>query len=156
MPDSQCWIRIAQPGDMDGILELYTHMHDDDEVADRGAVMQAFQAILSSPGCSFFILGDETGMISSCILHIHPNLTRGARPYGLIENVVTRKEYRSRGYGTRILRHALAVAWDAECYKVMLLTGRTDPAVFRMYQKAGFERGKKEGLIAYPPLNASF
>lgn len=151
MPGEQCWIRTAQPGDLDGVLELYTHMHEDDEQADRQAVILAFQEILASPGCSLFILGEDTRMISSCILHIHPNLTRGARPYGLIENVVTRKERRNQGYGTRILGHALAAAWDAGCYKVMLLTGRTDPAVFRMYEKAGFLRGRKEGLIAYPP-----
>ncbi|HTY14641.1 MAG TPA: GNAT family N-acetyltransferase [Methanoregulaceae archaeon] len=68
----------------------------------------------------------------------------------MIENVVTRREYRNQGYGTALLGHVLDVAWKSGCYKVMLLTGRTDPAVFRLYEKAGFRRGVKEGLIVYP------
>ena len=32
----------------------------------------------------------------------------------------------------------------------MLLTGRRDPAVFRLYEKAGFFRDVKTGLVAYP------
>jgi hypothetical protein len=28
---------------------------------------------------------------------------------------------------------------------------RSEPNVFRLYEKAGFVRGVKEGLIAYPP-----
>ena len=71
--------------------------------------------------------------------------------YGLIENVVTHAEYRNHGYGTALMSHVLDFAWQQRCYKVMLLTGRTDPAVFRMYEKAGFKRGVKEGLVAYPP-----
>jgi GNAT superfamily N-acetyltransferase len=90
-------------------------------------------------------------LVSSCTLTIIPNLTRGARPYGLIENVITDQGYRGRGFGTRLLRHALQVAWDRDCYKVMLLTGHKDEGVFRFYEGAGFRRGVKTGFIAYPP-----
>lgn len=90
-----------------------------------------------------------------CVLIIIPNLTRGARPYGFIENVVTHREFRNRGYGTTLLGHVLNYAWQQNCYKVMLLTGRKEPEVFRLYEKAGFIRGQKEGLIAYPPEPAT-
>ncbi len=80
-----------------------------------------------------------------------PNLSRGARPFGLVENVVTRRDRRNRGYATALLGHALAFAWTAGCYKVMLLTGREDPAVHRLYRKVGFLPGVKAGYVAYPP-----
>ena len=92
----------------------------------------------------------EGQLATSCTLVIIPNLTRGARPYGLIENVVTHAEYRQRGIGTRLLRHALQIAWEQNCYKVMLLTGRQDEATLRFYEKAGFQRGLKTGVIAKP------
>lgn len=110
----------------------------------------AWQEILDDPRMHFFILLIDANPVSTCVLDIIPNLTRGARPYGLVENVVTHRDFRNLGYGTALLGHALDVAWKAGCYKVMLLTGRTDPAVFRLYEKAGFQRGIKEGLIAYP------
>jgi GNAT superfamily N-acetyltransferase len=78
------------------------------------------------------------------------NLTRGARPYGLIENVVTHPDWRRRGIGTRILKSSLELAWEQDCYKVMLLTGRKDEATLRFYQEAGFEAGVKTGFIAKP------
>lgn len=144
-------IRIANAADLDGILDLYTHLHENDLIGDRSSQELAYDKILSCPGCFLYLTEDCNMIVSSCTLHILPNLTRGARPYGLIENVVTRRECRSQGYATRLLGHVLHAAWDAGCYKVMLLTGRADPVVFRTYEKAGFIRGKKEGLIAYPP-----
>ena len=57
-----------------------------------------------------------------CMRH-HPNLTRGVRPYAFVENVVTRADARGHGYATACLNHAKALAQQAGCYKMMLLTG---------------------------------
>ncbi len=117
----------------------------------RSCAPGSLAEILADLGTHIFLLEYEGAPVSSCVLDILPNLTRGARPYGLIENVVTRREFRNRGFGTALLGHALECAWNENCYKVMLLTGRSEPGVFRLYEKAGFVRGVKEGLIAYPP-----
>ncbi|KUL01922.1 MAG: GCN5-related N-acetyltransferase [Methanoculleus marisnigri] len=123
-------VREAVREDLDAVLLLYTHMHDADEEADARALETAWEDILADPRTHLFLL---------------------ARPYGLIENVVTHREFRNRGFGTALLTHALKCAWKEHCYKVMLLTGRREAGVFRLYEKAGFVRGVKEGLIAYPP-----
>ena len=73
------------------------------------------------------------------------NLSRGASPYALIENVVTHPEYRNRGIGTRLLKRAKEMARENGCYKIMLLTGRRDAIPF--YEKAGFNRSSKTGFI---------
>jgi len=144
-------IREAVESDLAAVLFLYTHMHDADEKAEGRALERAWLEILADPRTRLFILEDGGVPVSSCVLHILPNLTRGARPYGLIENVVTRREYRNRGFGTALLTRVLECAWEENCYKVMLLTGRREQSVFRLYEKAEFVRGAKEGLIAYPP-----
>jgi len=79
-----------------------------------------------------------------------PNLTRGARAFGLIENVVTHGDHRKKGLATRVLTHALQIAWDNDCYKVMLLTGSEKESILRFYEQAGFKRNIKTGFIAYP------
>jgi GNAT superfamily N-acetyltransferase len=83
-------------------------------------------------------------------LIVIPNLTRGARPYGLIENVVTHPEYRKQGIGSNLLRYALRLAWEKQCYKVMLLTGRKQEETLRFYESVGFQRGIKTGFVAKP------
>jgi GNAT superfamily N-acetyltransferase len=92
----------------------------------------------------------EQTLVSSCALSVIPNLTRGCKPYGLIENVVTHSNHRNQGYGKALLAHTLAYAWSVGCYKVMLLTGRKDPATFQFYESAGFNRHEKQAFIAKP------
>ena len=89
-------------------------------------------------------------LVSTGTLTIIPNLTRNARPYGLIENVVTHPDFRRQGIATELLRHALQTAWAQDCYKVMLLTGRKDEATLRFYEKCGFQAGVKTGFVATP------
>jgi len=143
-------VREAAREDLDAVLFLYGHMHDADESVDLHTLQAAWEGILADPRTHLFILESGGVPVATCVLHILQNLTRGARPYGLIENVVTRREFRNRGFGTALLTHALDHAWEQGCYKVMLLTGRREQNVFRLYEKAGFVRGVKEGLITYP------
>ena len=57
-----------------------------------------------------------------------PNLTRSAAPYAVIENVVVDATRRRTGLGRQIMAGTLRAAWDAGCYKAMLMTGsRTRP-----------------------------
>ena len=82
-------------------------------------------------------------LVSSCTLAIIPNLTRGGRSYGVIENVVTHPGHRRTGLGKGVLSAALDAAWEADCYKVMLATGSRRKETTRFYEQAGFERGSK-------------
>jgi GNAT superfamily N-acetyltransferase len=60
----------------------------------------------------------------------------------LIENVVTHGDFRKRGYGKQILNSAATAAWNAGCYKVMLMTGSGKPETLKFYLDAGFEQSK--------------
>ena len=82
-------------------------------------------------------------LVSSCTLAIVPNLSRGGRSYGVIENVVTHADYRRLGLGRRVLADALDLGWQADCYKVLLATGSNRETTLRFYEGAGFERGGK-------------
>jgi GNAT superfamily N-acetyltransferase len=142
-------IRKIRQDELPSLLSLYRHLHPSDpELVVTTDVERLWHRIFADSQ-SHYLVADVAGQIvSSCTLAIMLNLTRGARPYGLIENVVTHPDFRRRGIGTRILQSALELAWKQDCYKVMLLTGRKDEATLRFYQQAGFEAGVKTGFVA--------
>jgi GNAT superfamily N-acetyltransferase len=145
-------VRHIEPQELDALLALYTQLHRKDAPLPGKSELNTTWAGITSNPLLHYIVGElNDRIVSSCTLAIIPNLTRGARPYGLIENVVTHVDYRKRGFGTAVLQYALQLAWKANCYKVMLLTGSKEDSVFRFYEASGFERGIKTGFIAYPP-----
>jgi GNAT superfamily N-acetyltransferase len=132
-------IRPAGHGDLSEILTLYRYLNPDDPAPNPIKAETAWLALISSDLTTVFV-ADAAGMlVSSCI----PNLTRGVRPYGLIENVVTHPDHRRIGLGRAILSAALEAAWREDCYKVMLATGSRREDTLRFYESAGFERGGK-------------
>jgi ribosomal protein S18 acetylase RimI-like enzyme len=136
-------IRLANRDDLQGILALYRHLHPNDPNLDLATAERAWSALLSS-GLTIPFVAEVAGLlVSSCTLAIIPNLSRGARPYGVIENVVTHAEHRRAGLGRAVLHAALDRAWSAACYKVMLATGPRKEATLSFYEAAGFRRGGK-------------
>ena len=115
---------------------------------DEAAIVSVWEEIERNPGYGYFGVFINDELVSSCNLAVIPNLTRGCRPYGVIENAVMNQEHRKQGLGKAILAHALDRAWKAGCYKVMLLTGRKDQATLNLYQSASFDPNGKQAFIA--------
>lgn len=144
-------IRNVRAEELPALLDLYCHLHTDDPALPVTTdIEQLWGRILADPSQHYLVAEVEGQIVASCVLVVIANLTRGARPYGLIENVVTHPDFRKRGLGTQLLKAALTLAWAQNCYKVMLLTGRKDEATLRFYQQAGFEGGVKTGFVANP------
>ena len=96
------------------------------------------------------IVAEEDGMIvSSCTVIIVPNLTRNASSYALVENVVTHEKYRGQGFANACLEYANKLAIEADCYKMMLITGSENPKTHEFYKNAGYF---SEGKTAYYKL----
>lgn len=135
-------IRAALPSDLEDLLKLYPHLNASDEPISLSVAAVRLREINQLPGSAVLLglLGND--LVASCTLIVIPNLTRGGKPYALIENVVTDALYRGQGYGTRVLRAAVAAAWEAGCYKIMLMTGSKQPSTLKFYENAGFEQTK--------------
>jgi GNAT superfamily N-acetyltransferase len=142
MTDRDFIIRPASRSDLPGLMTLYLHLNPTDPVLDQALAEERFSAILLQPGMTVFIgyAGDVAAATVTSV--VVPNLTRSGAPYGLIENVVTHADHRKRGYAGAVIRHAIADAWNAGCYKVMLLTGSKNPATLRFYENCGFAQDK--------------
>lgn len=135
-------VRNAGRDDIPALLELYHHLISDDERPTLTQARGVFDLFHTYAG-SAILVGEIEGILAaSCSLVVVPNLTRGGRPYGLIENVVTHHDFRKRGFGKKMLQAACEAAWIADCYKVMLMTGSKNPETLNFYVSAGFEQSK--------------
>jgi GNAT superfamily N-acetyltransferase len=142
--------REARSGDLGGILRLYRQLHPEDPDLSDDAAAATFARILESPGLRVFVVESDGQVVATAYLNVTPNLTRSGAPYGVIENVVVDESRRRTGLGTRVIEGALGAAWDAGCYKVMLMTGSQRPSVHAFYRSCGFSSDPKTAFIARP------
>lgn len=143
-------LRAAEPDDLPGLLALYAELNPADPPLDDITAQDRFAVILAQPGMTIFVAADGQVPLASCTLVVVPNLTRGGMPYALIENVVTRSSARRQGFGRAVIRKAIDTAWQAGCYKVMLLTGRGDTEAYDFYTRCGFRQDKTGFQIRRP------
>lgn len=144
--------RAAGPGDLDDILRLYRQLQPADPVLRDGSDAAAFAQILDSPGLHLFVLEVDGAVVATTYLNVIPNLTRSASPYAVIENVVVDERLRGTGLGKQVMDGTLRAAWDAGCYKAMLMTGSRRPATHAFYRACGFSPDAKTAYLARPPL----
>lgn len=147
-------IRTASHRDLPHLLALYPHLDPADRIPSLDVAERRFEELQNYSGSAILIGVMDDAVVASCTLVIIPNLTRGGQPYGLIENVVTHSAFRGRGFGKQILQAAVAAAWQADCYKVMLLTGSKKPSTLAFYASAGFEQNKTGFQIRRLPPRA--
>ena len=141
-------VREVRFNELEQLLNLYKYLNPDDpELPIDKQLTQLWKEILDDPNHVCLVIEEDKIIVSTCILNIIKNLTRGARPYALIENVVTHQAYRNQGYATAILRKAIEIAKEKNCYKVMLMTSSKEESTLRFYEKAGFMRGDKTGFV---------
>jgi GNAT superfamily N-acetyltransferase len=137
-------VRRARARDLPALLALYYHLHSGEEPPTLHDAEKAWAEIMASASYTVFVVEGPGGiLIASCSLFVLPNLTRGARPQAMIENVVTHRDHRKLGLGKAVLEAAITAAREAGCYKIFLATGQKDEATLRFYEGAGFKRNAK-------------
>lgn len=142
-------IRAVRAGDLEQLLQLYLYLHECSVPPASERRGQIWDKICSDPDYHILVAEQAGRIVSSCTCIIIPNLTRGLRPYALIENVVTDEAYRGRGLASACLAEAVALAEQAGAYKVMLLTGAKDQKTLDFYSRAGFNCRDKTAFIRW-------
>lgn len=142
-------VREVRSGELEELLELYTHLHEKGTPPECPARAALWEKLLADSNYHI-IVAERNGLLcASCTLVVVPNLTRDLRPYGLVENVVTRREYRKQGLASACLNRARELAQAAGCYKLMLLTGAKDGATLRFYERAGYNCNDKTAFVQW-------
>ncbi|MGW4403472.1 N-acetyltransferase family protein [Nonomuraea sp. NPDC004702] len=142
--------REARLDDFEHIVRLYRQLQPDDPEVVDGSDMAVFRQILASPALRLFVLELDGAVVATTYLNVIPNLTRSASPYAVIENVVVEASRRGAGLGKQIMAATLQAAWEAGCYKAMLMTSSRRPATHAFYRACGFSGEAKHAYVARP------
>lgn len=140
-------LREAAQEDLFELLNLYLSLHEKEIPEDSLHLQQVWNEMISDQRNHVIVKEVEGRIVSSCICVIIPNLTRGVRPYALIENVVTREEERGKSYASACLEYAKQIAKEENCYKMMLLTGSKNESTQNFYKGAGYNSKDKTAYI---------
>ena len=140
-------VREIESTELNDLLALYTHLHENGVPEMSEHLTQTWEAIMQDKNHHIIVNIVDGKLVSSCVCVIIPNLTRGIRPYALIENVVTHSDYRGMGHATACLDFARDIAMKADCYKIMLLTGSREASTLRFYERAGYNGTEKTAFI---------
>ena len=142
-------IREARKEDLSAVLNLYLFLHEEGIPERDKNLEDTWAQIINDPNHHLIVNEIDGQIVSSCVCVIIPNLTRNVRPYAFVENVVTHKDYRGKGLATDCLNYAKKIAEDANCYKIMLLTGSKRPETLRFYENAGYNKNDKTAFIQW-------
>lgn len=142
-------IREANKNDLEEILNLYLYLHEKSVPKDSEQLRKTWDSIINDANHHLIVCEIDGKIVASCVCVIIPNLTRNVRPYAFVENVVTHREYRKKGYATDCLNFAKQIAEENNCYKMMLLTGSKEESTLNFYSNAGYNSSDKTAFIQW-------
>lgn len=142
-------VREVVDSDFNGLMELYTQLHDNlmpDKISD---IQELWERILEDKDHHIIVAEEDGQIVSSCVCVVIPNLTHNQQPYAFVENVITDERYRRRGLATDCLNYAKQIAEKENCYKMMLLTGSKKESTLNFYRRAGYNSEDKTAFIQW-------
>lgn len=138
--DGELTIRSATKEDLPELLKLLGQLHGEEpHDAITKELKGAAEDVLSNPLRTLLVAEREGEMVGTLDLIVVPNLTRGGKPWGVIENVVVDVAQRRQGIGGSLLDSAVEIARGRGCYKLQLVSHQKRDAAHALYRHAHFD-----------------
>jgi len=138
-------IRQATEEDIPRILELYRELAITTSEVELSwspspdDYRRVLAEICAAPGHELLVAEDQGQVVGTMVLLIVPNLSHGACPWALVENLVIGHEQRRRGLGRLLMDYAMARARDAGCCRIVLSSDKRRHEAHRFYRSLGFQ-----------------
>jgi N-acetylglutamate synthase-like GNAT family acetyltransferase len=140
-------IRIAEPDDATSIQRLYAQL-----VSDPGRVnVEPEQLLVIADDANSLLLVAECegNVVATALLTLCLDSMFGRQPFAVVENVVVEATYRKLGCGRALFEAIDQVALDADCSKIMLLSGQSRSAAHKFFVSIGYLQEEKCGFVKY-------
>lgn len=120
----------------DLLYDLFTQ--EADFVPNRAKQLRGLRLILEQPNRGRIFVLRLNGVILGMINLLFTISTAEGGFVILLEDVVVHRDYRGKGYGDKLLQHALAYARKKDFLRITLLTDRLNEEGQRFFKKHGF------------------
>jgi len=138
-------IRLAKETDISRILELYheltvtTSQVEQSLSASWDNYRRVFAEISNNPGRELLVAEYDGEVVGTVALFIIPNLSHGATPYALVENLVVDHKYRRKGVAKKLMKYTIARAKEEGCHRIELCSDRRRQEAHELYLSVGFK-----------------
>jgi len=138
-------VRAATEEDIPRILELYgelvitTSEAESSKVTSEGDYQRIFADIRDHSGHELLVAEEQGEVVGSVVLLIVPNLSHGALPWAVVENLVVDQRYQGKGFGRLLMEYVVVRAKEAGCYKIGLSSDKRRREAHRFYSSLGFK-----------------
>ena len=140
-------IRKISQKDLDTLMDLYVQLSPINEGLPAQKRDEIWEQIQNDDKITYLGAYENDKLIATCFLTIIPNFSNQGRPIGFIENVVTDEKWRGKGVGSQLLKKAIELAKEQNCYKVFLESGITRTGAHDFYRSLGFDDTSKKAFI---------
>lgn len=150
------YMRQATAQDLPQVLQLYAQpAMDNGQVLSLEAAEQHFAQFSHYPSYRLFVacaarqaepMRDDPVVGTYALLVMH-NLAHQGTPSAIVEDVVVSAEHQSQGVGRAMMAHAMGLAREAGCYKLVLSSNQKRERAHAFYESLGFQRHGLSFLI---------
>ena len=140
-------VRNAVGQDAEAIERLYAQLSP----RSRGIFVDPVRLdkIADNPDNLLLVIEHHGNVVATALLTICLDAMYGSQPFGVVENVVVDASFRSIGCGKALLETIDAVALDANCSKLMLLSGSMRSDAHSCFTAMGYDGDAKRGFVKY-------
>ncbi|MEU4555112.1 GNAT family N-acetyltransferase [Micromonospora violae] len=124
--------------DPEQVFDVLWQLAPDDARPDASQLATAWRGLHAQAGRRLLLAVAGDTVVGTLDTLVAPNLTHGARPYMVVENVVVAPDWRRRGVARALVMAALDDATAAGCYKVQLVSNDARTDAHRFYASVGF------------------
>ncbi|WP_030490238.1 GNAT family N-acetyltransferase [Micromonospora chokoriensis] len=132
-------VRAAVPeDDPEQVFDVLWQLAPDDARPDATRLSTAWRDLHAQAGRRLLLAIAGDTFVGTLDTLVAPNLTHGARPYMVVENVVVAPGWRRRGVARALMLAAVHDATAAGCYKVQLVSNAARTDAHQFYAAIGF------------------
>lgn len=143
-------IRKAKPMDAYDLKELYFEyltQWPPKEEQDMSLWERQLTKFEADRNMHLLVVEENGKVVSSIQMAIVESLTHNVRPFAVIENVVTHKDFRKQGFASALFQKATEIANEHRCYKISLETGSNKESTLNFYRNNGFVIDEKHSCL---------
>lgn len=132
--------KIATEKDLPILNQLYADMNGKDLMSEI-EITEVWNQIRQVPNYCIYLacLSDE--VIGTFSLLLMPTMMHsGFHKSAILDSVTILSAYRGKGYGKQMIKKALEISAEAECYKVTLSTNIIRDRAHNFYRSLGFQQ----------------